>query len=117
MIGMRKRIVLIVLTILGLGLVATGLSSLYRQDEYTNFTGRLATYKVFYGFPVGWYGYSELVGGAPILNPIYVYWYSALSFLLDIAFWIAISSIGCFVILRSVSRLDRTKNLQRFVLY
>ena len=112
--NLRKKYVLIALAIIAIGFVGTGLSTLYKQHDYINFTGRQATYKESYGFPLGWYGYSYIVGGVPILSPIHVYWFSLLSLLLDTAFWIAISSVGCIAIVKSMNMLHKaraTKNL------
>ena len=106
---MRKKYVLIALAIIAIGFVGTGLSTLNNQHEYINFTGRQATYKGYFGFPLSWYGYSYIVGGIPILSPIHVYWFSILSLLLDTAFWVAISSIGYLAIIKSMNIFHKTR--------
>jgi hypothetical protein len=108
-VHLRKKNVLIALAIIAIGFVGTGLTTLYKQHEYIDFTGRQATYKESYGFPLGWYGYSYIVGGVPILSPIHVYWFSLLSLLLDAAFWVVISSIGCIAIIRSMNMLHKAR--------
>ena len=72
MIKMKKRIVLIALSVLALGSVGTILSTFYSQDEMTNFTGWQATHKVSYGIPLGWHGYSELVATYMIMIVCFV---------------------------------------------
>jgi hypothetical protein len=87
----RTAAILVAVVILGLGIIGTGLSTLYEQNEWL-ILGQVATIKVSYGFPVSWYGYSFREGGAtPIYPPPRAYWFSLGSFLLDAAFWFAIS--------------------------
>jgi len=91
---MRKT-ALIVLAILALGLVGASLSALCEYDERTGTLG--GTFKASYVFPLGWHGYSTNYGG-PLLRPRphLDYWFSLESFLLDIAFWSAITSFAVF---------------------
>jgi hypothetical protein len=94
---MRKKTALIVLVILALGLVGASLSALYEHDErFGTILG--GTFKASYGFPLGWHGYSTTYGGPirlfPSTPPPVDYWFSLESFLLDIAFWSAISSLA-----------------------
>jgi len=109
---MRKRMLLVALAIIGLGMIATGLSTLYR---YRGYSGELpvVTFTESRGFPMGWYGYSQIVEMMPTLHP-QVYWYSVGSLLLDAVFWIAISSIGYVAIVKSISMVHKkgaTNNL------
>jgi hypothetical protein len=115
---MRKKTVLIALVILALGLVGTGLSALYWQQD-GQITEKTAdkymfTFKVSYGFPVAWHGYSgtgfswlNSYWGAP-LGGYYpeIYWFSLGSLLLDAAFWFAISSFVSFVAIASARALN-----------
>jgi hypothetical protein len=83
--------ILVALVILALGVIGTSLSTLYEQDEWLD-RGAVTTFKVSYGFPVSWYGYSLTEGGViPVIPPPRAYWFSLGSFLLDAAFWFAIS--------------------------
>jgi hypothetical protein len=94
---MRKT-ALIVLVILALGLIGASLSALYEHDErFGTMLG--GTFKASYGFPFGWHGYSDGYGPLrvfPSTPPPVDYWFSLESFLLDIAFWSAISSLAVF---------------------
>ncbi len=57
---MRKKPALIALVILALGLVGTGLSAFYMQNEYSaDITVSKFTVKISHGFPLGWYGHSD----------------------------------------------------------
>jgi hypothetical protein len=108
---MRKKSVPIALVILEIGLVGTGLSTLYKKNELTV---NPLTYKAFYGFPLSWYGYSEQIVS---LDGTMVYWYSAEFFLIDTAFWFAISFFVSFAAIKSANILRRTrtsKNLSVF---
>lgn len=96
---MRKKTALIVLVILALGLVGASLSALYEHGELTQGTLLGGTFKASYGFPLGWHGYSTNYGGPPLVYPStwpVFYWFSLESFLLDIAFWSAITSFAVF---------------------
>ena len=103
---MRKKTVLIVLAILALGLIGTGLSALYQQNEYIREpyydpktpAPVIGPIKVSYGFPLGWHGYSLMYIGPRNFRS--EYWFSLESLLLDAAFWIAISSIACIDIIK-----------------
>ena len=107
---MRKKSVLIALVILAFGLVGTGLSTLYKQNEQIAITLMGFTQKVSYGFPLGWYGYSFAVTGIPRNDywglPPLSYWFSLESLLLDVAFWFAISFFVSFVALKSARALN-----------
>ena len=107
---LRKKSVLIVLVILALGLVGASLSALYEHDEEFGILN--GTFKASYGFPVGWHGYSTNYGGAILLpphtTPVF-YWFSLEAFLLDAAFWIAISSFTCIAIIKSVNILHKVR--------
>jgi hypothetical protein len=107
---MRRKFVLIVLAILALGLFGTGLTTLYQQDEQ-NIMGRpLFTHKVSYGFPLGWYGYTQTIEEViPFSPPPEVYWFSLGSFLLDAAFWVTISFFVCIAAVKSVNMLRRKR--------
>jgi len=109
---MRKKTVLIVLVILALGLIGTGLSTLYEHDElFGSMLG--GTFKASYGFPLGWHGYSTNYGGPirlfPSTPPPVDYWFSLESFLLDTVFWFAISSIGCIATIKSMNILHKAR--------
>jgi hypothetical protein len=101
---MRKKSVLIVLVILALGLVGIGLSTLYTQYGYTGDFSK-GTFKVSYGFPLVWYGYSVTTGRMPFFGPE-VYWFSLGSLFLDAAFWFAISFFVSFVAIKSARALN-----------
>ena len=110
---MRKRTLLVALTILALGLIGTGLSALYERDEFilTNFP--MGTRKISYGFPLGWQGYSIVEVGIPDATPE-IHWFSLGSLLLDAAFWFAISFFVYIAELKSVNMLHKkraSKNL------
>jgi len=109
MVEMRKRTLLIASAVIALGLIGAGLSTLYRQNIITDFTGKQGVYKVSYGFPLGWYGHSHTVGGIPLFPSSETYWFSLESLLLDTAFWVAISSIGCVAIIKSMNMLHKTR--------
>jgi hypothetical protein len=112
MVEMRKRTLLIVLSILLLGSLGTILSSFY-LSIYANFV----VYKTSYGFPIGWHGHESAGGVA--LEPFYdADWFSLESLLLDIAFWFAISSLAVVATIKAVSmlhkrRMERTKNIDK----
>jgi hypothetical protein len=109
---MRTRILLITMAILVLGLIGTGLSTLYRRDEGTflPIPGKVGTTKVSYGLPLSWYGYSIKDEGPPTFTPPpKVYWFNLEPFFLDIAFWFAFSSIVCLAIFIPVNMLSKTR--------
>ena len=115
---MRKKSALIALVILALGLVGTVLSTLYMQNEFIGEAtpaGAVGTFKVFYGFPISWYGYSvtDTIGGFTThfwgISLPKIYWFSVGSLLLDAAFWIAISSFACIAIIKSVNILHKAR--------
>lgn len=88
---MRKKTVLIVPVILALGLIGTILSTLYEKNEYLGQNSPFGVWKVSYGLPLAWRGYSYYIvtqgpRSAPIAN-----WFSLESLLLDGAFWFVIS--------------------------
>jgi len=97
---MRKRILLIALAIVGLGLIATGLSTFYGEKDYSGSPIRnpVTTVKESCGFPLGWYGYSYIIEMMPVGHTEMVYWFSLESFLLDIGFWFAISSLAVIAV-------------------
>jgi hypothetical protein len=106
MVKMRKRTLAIVLTILAFTVIGTILSTFY-TDKYQDFV----VHRVSYGFPISWHGY-EMIGGpaqsiAP--HPTEIHWFSLESFLLDIAFWFAISSLAVIVTMKSVNMLRKTR--------
>jgi hypothetical protein len=104
---LRKKSVLIVLVILAIGLVGTGLSAFYMQNEYSaDTTVTKFTDKISHGFPLGWYGHSDTWGGIPFSA---TYWFSLESLLLDAAFWVAISFFVSFGAIKSVNRLHKTR--------
>jgi len=108
---MRKKSVLIALAILALGLIGTGLSTLYKQNEYIG-EPPVVTFKESYGFPLGWQGYSFTETGIPYNNyweiphSPRVYWFSLESLLLDAAFWFAISFFVSFTAIKSARALN-----------
>jgi hypothetical protein len=114
MVEMRKKTVLIVLVILAFGLVGTGLSTLYKQNEYVeDIEANRVTVKVSYGFPLSWNGYSYT---ADIVFQKHTWfwgsassWFSLESILLDATFWIAISFLLYFTVLTSVNMLHKTR--------
>jgi len=108
---MRNRSVLFVLVILAMGLIGTGLSTLYTQRDDTGVHGLLVVTKVSCGFPIGWYGYSLISGDvlrALPPSPSF-YWFSLESFLLDFALWFAVSFFVTFTTLKSVNMLHKTR--------
>lgn len=108
---MRKKTTLIVVVILAIGLVGTGLSTLYWQNgQITYFNGMQMTYKESYGFPIGWYGYTQTEGSAiPINGYPKIFWFSIGPFLLDAAFWFAISFFVSLAAIKSVTMLHKTR--------
>jgi len=116
---MRKKTVLIALVILAFGLVGTGLSTLYKQNEGIVITLMGFTREVSYGFPFGWYGYSFTVTGIPDYHwglPPLSYWFSLESLLLDVAFWFVISFFVSFVALKSARALNLVARIRAGVL-
>jgi hypothetical protein len=109
MVEMRKRTLLIALAVIAIGLIGTGLSTLYRQNIITDFTGKQGVYKVSYGFPLGSYGHSHILGGIPIFPSSETYWFSLGSLLLDAAFWIAISFFVSVATIKSVNILQKAR--------
>ena len=108
---MRKRLLLIALVILTLGVIGTGLSTLYERNEWiTSQDQGLATFKLSYGFPMGWHGYSQSYSlyVPPLIYPPKTYWFSLGSLLLDAAFWFAISFFMCVVAVKLESILRKT---------
>jgi hypothetical protein len=103
---MRKKSVLLALVILTLGLVGTGLSALYQQNEQIDRTLLGFTHKVSYGFPLAWHGYSFTIGAVHFPE---IYWFSLGSLLLDAVFWVAISFFVCTATMKSVSILQKTR--------
>ena len=114
----KRTAILIALAILILGLVGTGLSTLYEQNEQvylgTNFP--LGLWKISHGngFPLWWYGYSFtfIMGNqepfGPVPAPPMVYWFSLESLVLDAAFWFAISFFVCVASTKSVEIILKT---------
>jgi len=115
MVEMKKRTLLIALAVIALGLIGTGLSALYEQNEFivTNFP--MGTTKFSYGFPLGWQGYSIVEVGFPVPDGIIpeIHWFSLESFLLDAAFWVAISSVGCIAIVKSMNMLHKARTSKK----
>jgi hypothetical protein len=108
---MRKKSVLIALVILAIGLIGTGLSILYVQNEFIGVhigDPSVGIWKFSYGFLLSWYGYSQAVVLAPIPTPK-TYWFSLESLLLDAAFWVAISFSLCIATMKSVNMLSKTR--------
>lgn len=110
MVHMRKRTLLIALAVIALGLIFTGFSGLYTVFQLEgNFWSGIS--RISYGFPLGWYGHVRR-GHPDGFLP--VYWFSLESLLVDAAFWIAISSIGCLATIKSMNMFHKTgasKNL------
>jgi len=109
---MRNKSVLIILVILSIGLIGTGLSALYTQKGYTDFTlGMTITLKTSYGFPLSWHGYSQTSGDVIPVKPLPSFdnWFSLESLLLDAALWFAISFFVTFATIKSVNMLHKTR--------
>jgi hypothetical protein len=110
---MRKKSALIALVILAFGLIGTALSTLYVQNEFLLHTVHFGdpsaeAWKFSYGFPLGWYGYSQQQVWSA--NPIpKFYWFSLGSLLLDAAFWVAISFFVSLAAIKSVNILRKTR--------
>jgi hypothetical protein len=107
---MRKRLLLIGLVILALGLIGTSLSTLYEQVEFMPSQNQPKV-KVFYGFPLSWHGYSLMEMPIPSFTPPpleYDYWFSSESLLLDAVFWFAISLFASVAAMKSVKILLKT---------
>jgi hypothetical protein len=112
----KATAILVALASLGLGVIGTALSTLYEQNEWILFQGE--TFKVSYGFPLAWMGYSQNYPPihldppqwpfGPIVIPLKTYWFSLGSLLLDAAFWFAISFFVCGTTMKSVKILLRT---------
>ena len=117
---MRKKTALIVVVILAFGLVGTGLSALYKQNEGIVITLMGFTRKESYGFPLGWYGYSFAVTGIPHKGywglPPLSYWFSLESLLLDVAFWFAVSFFVSFAAIKSARALNLVARIRAGVL-
>jgi len=109
---MRKKSALIVLVILAFGLVGTGLSALYQRNEYIrepyydpkSSGPPIGTIKVSCGFPLGWYGYSEVSAFWEFSTENY--WFSLGSLLLDAAFWFAVSFFVSLAAIKSARALN-----------
>jgi hypothetical protein len=120
---MRKKTVLIVVVILALGLIGTGLSTLYQRNEYIrdphydpkSMGPPTGTIKVFYGFPLAWNGYSQIEFGFRISAPS-TYWFSLAPLLLDAAFWFAISFFVSFITIKSARVLNLVAMIRAGVL-
>jgi hypothetical protein len=102
---MKKRDFLIVLTVIAVGFAVTSTSGLYKQTSLPKdlMSGTIETW---YGVPFGWTGYSQ-VGHVYFFNP--PYWFSLISFLLDVVFWSLISSMGSYVILGIIKAKQERK--------
>ena len=85
----------------------------YTQNGYTGDFFTKGVFKVSHGFPLGWYGYSQIFVGIPAFSPLpEIYWFSLVSLLLDAAFWIALSFFvaqGLIAIMKSVNILHKTR--------
>jgi len=116
---MRKRLLLIALMILALGLIGTGLSTLYENDEPIESQQPFpsAAFKVSYGIPLAWHGYSVAYTGWIPWGFLSEYWFSLEYLLLDAAFWFAISFLVCVATLKSVSVLLKTIASKTVVTY
>jgi len=105
---MRTRILLIALAVLAVGLIGTSLSSLCEnQNEMIEVRPFAPNHWVSFGFPVSWYGYREQT--YPELDGARFYWFSLGSFLVNTAFWIAISTLGYFVVAISINMLHKAR--------
>jgi hypothetical protein len=106
---MGKKTVLIGLVILVLGLVGAGFSALYQRNEFIrdprHNSPSVGTIKVYYGFPLAWYGYTE--GGIGFWGyTIKVYWFSLGSFLVNTLFWSAVGLFVSFAAIKSARALN-----------
>jgi len=110
---MRKKIVLIALVILAFGLIGTSLSSLCEnQNEMIEVRPFAPNHWVSFGFPVSWHGYREQI--YPEVERFRFYWFSLGSFLVNTVFWIAVSTLGYFVIAITINishKARASKNL------
>ena len=119
MVEMRKRTLLVALAILEVGLIGTGFSTLYKQNEYVeDITANRVMVKVSYGFPPGWYGYSNTRDIVFQKHTYFwdsgIHWFSSESLLLDAVFWFAISFFVCIATMKLVNMLHKkgaSKNL------
>jgi hypothetical protein len=104
MVEMKKRSFVIVLIILAFAVIGTVLSTLY-TSEYRDFV----VHNISYGLPISWHGH-ELVGGPAYPGFVHeFYWFSLESFLLDIAFWFAISSLVVIATMKSVKMFHKRR--------
>lgn len=122
MVIKKRTVILIALAILVLGLVGTGLSTLYEQSGYTESSSSVI-FRVSYGFPLSWHGYSQnytiqkeaarvlLASYAPLIPyiPPKIYWFSLESLVLDAVFWFAISFFVCVAAIKSVRILRKAR--------
>jgi disulfide bond formation protein DsbB len=105
---MRQKTALMIVIILGFGLIGTGFSAFYEQNELVGEGSDMHILKTTYGFPMRWYGYSQQQAFSA--NPIpKFYWFSLESLVLDTAFWVVISFFACFAIMKSVNTLRKTR--------
>jgi len=100
---MRNGTLLILLAILVLGSVGTIFSSFY-LSIYQNFV----VYRTSYGFPFGWHGHE--VAGGFALEPIVDFnWFSLGSLLMDITFWLVMSSLAVVATIKAVNMLHNNQ--------
>lgn len=106
---MRKKSVLVALAIFALGLTGMGLSTLYSQNKYIEYTTtNKVTFGVSYGFPLGWHGHTvtDTRGNRFWGLPPEVYWFSLESLLANITFWFVISSFVSLSAIKSARALN-----------
>jgi hypothetical protein len=104
----KATAIFVAVAILALGVIGTGLSTLYEQNE-SMYQSASITFKVSYGFPLAWHGYSQNYSLHPTGQPHWgdfnppppIYWLSLGSLLLDAAFWFAISFFVCLTLFKS----------------
>ena len=106
---MRRKSVLVALVVLAFGLIGTISSGFYVQNQFVK-VASTGIVEASYGFPLGWYGYSQNHSlGREIAVSFKVYWLSLESLLLDGAFWVAISFAVSIAVMKSVNMLRKTR--------
>jgi len=103
---MKKITILIIIVTVAIGFGITLASGIYEQTllPANLWSGTIQTWG---GFPLGWWGYSQ-VGHVYFVNPSH--WFSSLSFMSDVVFWFLISSASAFTTLR-LARMKKDKSI------
>lgn len=131
---MRKKTALSILVIVAFGLGGTILSLSYQKEDsiitpippwvtsgpYVVLYAQNQTYILSCGFPLSWYGYWTIETwynthwNIPAI-PTKHYWFSSGSFLLDSAFWLAISSFVSLSAIKSAQALNLARKRENLV--